>query len=79
MQFHQEILAELPRPYRELLTVPGIGPKTAELLMNELGIRSVRGLAQAARRRRLRKLRGIGPVREQRLGAAAEALIAEAA
>jgi DNA polymerase/3'-5' exonuclease PolX len=76
MQFHDELLAELPRPFRELLAVPGVGPKTAERLIGDLKIRSVRGLARAAREGRLRTLRGIGPVRERRLGEAAETLLA---
>src|SRR5919205_3855182 len=73
MQFHDDLLAELPRPLRELLAVPGVGPKTAQRLIDELGIRSVRGLARAARQGRLQKLRGFGPARERRLGLAAEA------
>ena len=79
MQFHEQLLAELPRPLRELLEVPGVGPKTAERLIRELGIRSVRGLAHAARQGRLRTLRGIGPIRERQLGQAAESLLAQAA
>jgi DNA polymerase (family 10) len=79
MQFHDNLLAELPRPLRELLSVPGIGPKTAERLIGELGIRGLRSLARAARQGRLRKLRGIGPTRERQLGAAAEHLLAQAA
>src|SRR5881409_1552781 len=75
MQFYVELIAELPPPLRELLSVPGVGPRTAQRLMDELGIRSVRGLARAARQRRLRKLRGFGPLRERRLGEAAEALL----
>ena len=79
MQFNDDLLAELPRPVRELLAVPGVGPKTAERVTRELGIRSVRGLARAARQGRLQKLRGFGPARERRLGLAAEALLARAA
>jgi DNA polymerase (family 10) len=79
MQFYDEILAALPRGYRELLSVPGIGPKTAQRLMVELGVCGLRDLADAARSGRLRALRGIGPLREQRFGEAAEALLAPAA
>lgn len=79
MQFHQELLDELPDPLRELLSVPGVGPKTALKLITELGIGSVEDLASAASGQRLRTLRGIGPIRERQLGAAAEALLAEAA
>ena len=80
MQFHVELIAELPPAVRELLSVPGVGPKTAERLIRELDVRAVDQLALAARQRRLSALRGIGEVRERRLGEAAAALLtAEAA
>jgi DNA polymerase/3'-5' exonuclease PolX len=79
MEFYDEVLAEFPRPIRDLIEIPGVGPKTAEQLTRELGIRSPRGVAWAARRHRLRRLRGIGPVREEQLGRAAEAVISGAA
>lgn len=73
LQFSDDLIAALPRPVRDLLAVRGVGPVTAERLVQELGIKSVRGLARAARRCRLQTLRGIGPVRERQLGRAAEA------
>jgi DNA polymerase (family 10) len=80
MQFHVELIAELPPALRELLSVPGVGPKTAERLIRELDIRSVAQLAEAASRGRLRALRGIGEIKERRLGEAAATLqLAEAA
>ena len=81
MQFHVELIAELPPALRELLSVPGVGPKTAERLIRELDIRSVAQLAEAASRGRLRALRGIGEIKERRLGEAAAATLqlAEAA
>jgi DNA polymerase (family 10) len=79
MQFHEELLAELPRPMRELLAVPGVGPKTAARLIDELRVESVEALARAAREGRLRQLRGFGPRREQQLGLAAESLLTAAA
>ena len=81
MQFHVELIAELPPAVRELLSVPGVGPKTTERLIRELDVRSVEQLAEAARQGRLRTLRGIGQVRERRLGEAASATLqlAEAA
>jgi DNA polymerase (family X) len=79
MQFYDDLLEELPRPIRELLEVPGVGPRTAWRLVDELGIRSVDDLLVAARGGRLRMLRGIGAVRERQLGAAAESLLLQAA
>ncbi|HEV2124543.1 MAG TPA: histidinol-phosphatase, partial [Chloroflexota bacterium] len=46
MQFHQELLAEFPRAFRQLMAVPGVGPKTAERLIREMEIKSVLGLAR---------------------------------
>lgn len=79
MQFHDEVMAGLPGPYRELLSVAGIGPRIAERLAEDLGLHGVRDVAHAAREQRLRTLRGIGPRRERQLGLAAESLLAEAA
>ena len=79
MQFHDEVMAELPADVRELLAVPGIGPKTAERLVRELDVHSIHELATAASEGRLQTMRGIGRVREQRLASAAEALLTAAA
>jgi DNA polymerase (family 10) len=75
MQFHVELIAELPPAVRELLSVPGVGPKTAERLIRELDVRSIEQLALAAGQRRLSALRGIGAVRERQLGEAASAML----
>jgi DNA polymerase (family 10) len=77
MQFHEELLAELPQPIRELLSVPGVGPVTAARLIRHLEVRSVADLARAADEGRLQVLRGIGPLRDAQLGAAATRLLAE--
>ena len=61
MSFQDELIAAEPRPIRTLMTVPGIGPKTADRLVDELKIRGLKSLARAARRGRLHQLRGIGP------------------
>jgi DNA polymerase (family 10) len=79
MQFHDELIEQLPADLRELLAVPGIGPKTAHRLMGQLNIRSARGVVRASRQGRLRKLPMIGERLEAKLGAAAEELIARRA
>jgi DNA polymerase (family 10) len=75
LSFHDELIAAEPRPIRMLMTVPGIGPRTADRLVGELGIRGLKGLARAARRGQLRRLRGVGPAREQAWGESAELLL----
>ncbi|HEX3247561.1 MAG TPA: helix-hairpin-helix domain-containing protein [Chloroflexota bacterium] len=79
MDSRENLVAQFPRAFRELLSVPGIGPKTATRLIEDLGIRSVAGLARAARAHRLRQVYWIGPERERRLGLAAEAQLKQAA
>lgn len=79
MCFQEELIGTLPEPMRELIAVPGIGPRWAERLTTELEIQTVEELARAAEEHRLRVLHGIGPIREHQLGAAAEGLLAGAA
>jgi DNA polymerase (family X) len=75
MQFQDDLLASLPRPFRELLSVPGIGPKTATRLMAEADVFGLEDLRQAAGEGRLRRLRGIGPRREASWAEAAARLL----
>jgi DNA polymerase (family 10) len=58
---YEELKAEFPEGLIDVIAVPGIGPKTAKLLYEKLGIRSVEELEKAAKEHRLRHLRGIGP------------------
>lgn len=76
MQFHEALLSEQPQSFRELLAVPGVGPKTARRLIEEGGVRSVRGLVRAARAKRLQRLRRIGPRLERKLAEAARTVAA---
>jgi DNA polymerase (family 10) len=79
LTFHDELLAELPGPMRLLMTVPSIGPILSQRLMEDGGIQSLEELAQAARQGALRRLRGVGPLRERHWGEAAELLLTKAA
>jgi DNA polymerase (family 10) len=79
MAFYDQLLDDFPEAFRDLLSVPGIGPKTAERLVSELQIANLADLAAAARGGRLRALRGMGEVRERHLGEAAESLLAATA
>lgn len=79
MQFYQDLLEALPPVKRELLAIPGVGPKTARRLEGELHLDSAQAVADAAREGRLRHLRGIGPTRERQLGQAAADLVRKVA
>ena len=50
MEFHDDLVAQFPKPFLELLTIPGVGPKTATRLIEKLGIRSIAGVAPSGSR-----------------------------
>ena len=57
---YDRLAAELPDGVLTLLEVPGIGPKTAMLICQELGISTVEGVEQAARDGRIASLPRMG-------------------
>lgn len=65
-----------PRGVRELLRIPGIGPKRASRLFHEAGVTTARRLIGAARAGRLRAMRGFGPRAEADMLQAASAYLA---
>jgi DNA polymerase (family X) len=56
----EELRAKIPPGVRELTVVPGLGPKKAVILYEELGIATVAELEEAIRDGRLSGLRGFG-------------------
>ena len=60
VQTYERVKSELPEGALDLLAIPGIGPKTAVLIGNELGISTVEGVEQAAEDGRLAKLPRMG-------------------
>jgi DNA polymerase (family 10) len=66
-----KLRAKFPAGLLELTHLPGLGPKRARRLYEELGIDSLQALEQAATAQRIRDLKGFGPKAEQSLLAAA--------
>ncbi|HEU4448768.1 MAG TPA: DNA polymerase/3'-5' exonuclease PolX [Gaiellaceae bacterium] len=58
---------KLPAGLVEVMHVPGLGPKTARKLWEELGVDSLAGLRAAAEGERLRELPGLGAKTEERV------------
>ena len=65
-----ELRAQVPAGLRSLLGVPGLGPRRARQIYDELGVASVPDLLSALGHERLRGLRGWGPTSEARLAQA---------
>ncbi|MDQ6745171.1 MAG: DNA polymerase/3'-5' exonuclease PolX [Actinomycetota bacterium] len=63
--------AKFPAGLIEITRLPGLGPKRARRLWEELGIESLTGLREAAEQHRIRALKGFGPRAEDALLAAA--------
>lgn len=60
-----EILQEVPRSVLDILNVPGLGPKKAAALYNELGIQNLDMLKAACEANEVQKLSGFGAKTEQ--------------
>lgn len=61
----EELLAAIPASVMALLRVPGLGPKKAALLHQELGIDSLESLQQACESQQVRQLKGFGAKTEE--------------
>jgi DNA polymerase (family 10) len=68
-----KLRAKFPPGLVAITHLPGLGPKRARLLHDELGIDSLESLRQAALAKRLRTVRGLGPKFEAKVLAALEA------
>ncbi|PTM58155.1 DNA polymerase/3'-5' exonuclease PolX [Desmospora activa] len=63
----EKIKSQLPSGLPELLTIPGLGPKSIHVLYRELGITGVDELQQAVEAGRVRHLSGFGEKKERNL------------
>lgn len=64
---HDELMREFPPGVMELMRVPGIGPRTAETLYEQLGVTNIDELERAAQEGRIRELRGFGKKSEENI------------
>jgi DNA polymerase (family 10) len=74
-----KLRAKFPGGLLELTHLPGLGPKRARRLYEELGIDSLDALGQAATAHRIRDLKGFGPKAEESLERAARTALQRAA
>jgi DNA polymerase (family X) len=63
----EEIRARTPPQIRELLRIPGLGPKRVRILRDDLGIKSVPDLKVAAQKRLIREHAGFGEKTEKKI------------
>lgn len=65
--FRDELLAEVPRSLIELMRLPGLGPKKAKKVHDELKISSVEELEAAAKEGRIANLPGFGAKSQEKI------------
>ena len=63
----ETLRAQIPGGVRDLMTVPGLGPKKAFALYDELGIGSVEDLIVAIQEGRVAALKGFGPKTQENI------------
>jgi DNA polymerase (family 10) len=73
----EKLRSKFPPSLIDLIRLPGMGPKRARRLFDELGIASLEALREAAAAQRLRGLRGFGARFEDTVLAALDAGVAE--
>ncbi|HKG25922.1 MAG TPA: helix-hairpin-helix domain-containing protein [Thermomicrobiales bacterium] len=76
MRFYVELCADLPGDVSTLMLIPGVGPKTALRLNEELGLTNAADVYAAAQQGKIRQLYGFGPKRERQLLEGAEEVLA---
>lgn len=67
LRYYEDLLKQVPPGVVELLEIPDVGPKTARLLWDKLGITSIAEAEQAARAGTIRGLPGMGARSEQKI------------
>lgn len=67
LALHEELKAKLPVDLYALTQVEGVGPKTAKLLYEALGVRTLEDLERAAREGKIREIKGLGPKIEEKI------------
>lgn len=70
--FRDQLLAEVPRSLIELMRVPGLGPRKAKKLWDDLRIGSVEELEEAARAGRIAEVPGFGARSQEKILAGIE-------
>jgi DNA polymerase (family 10) len=74
LEFYERLQDQVPTGVVSLLQIPDVGPKTAKLLWEEMGLQSVAEVEAAARAGQLQALPGLGAKSEAKILAGIEAL-----
>jgi len=65
--YYEELKAAVPAGLLEMIRIPGLGPKRARLIHDQLGISTIGELEYACNENRLLKLEGFGPRMQEKI------------
>ena len=74
LEFYERLQDQVPAGVVALLEIPDVGPKTAKLLWEEMGLQSIAEVEAAARNGQLQELPGLGAKSEAKILAGIQAL-----
>ncbi len=74
LEYYERLKEEIPPGVLDMLAIPNVGPKTAKLLYEGLGLTSVADVERAAQEGKIRGLPGLGAKSEANILAGIEAL-----
>lgn len=66
-QYYERLCQEVPSGLIDMLTIPGVGPKTVRLIYEKLGITNLETLQEAARQQQIRDIPGLGQKSEEKI------------
>jgi DNA polymerase (family 10) len=67
LPLRQELCGQVPAGLRDFILLPGLGPKRAKIIYDQLQIDSLDQLRQAAQEHRIRELKGFGSKTEEKI------------
>ena len=67
LKYFEELKKDFPEGLLEILSIPGVGPKTAKTLYDKLGIKNLGELEKAAKEHRLSELHRLGEKTEENI------------
>lgn len=67
LKYYEDLKKKFPIDFESLLAVEGIGPKTIKLFYEKLAIKDLDDLENAAKKHKIRKLKGMGEKTEQKI------------
>ncbi|MBI4155372.1 hypothetical protein HY498_04795 [Candidatus Woesearchaeota archaeon] len=64
---YEKLKNKMPKGFVELMNIPGLGSRKADILSKKLGIKSIEDLKKAIEQHKISKLTGFGPKSEKNI------------